>query len=550
MKRLMFTVGLSIALAGCNSTIDTATSAVASTGYDTVILNGRVIDPETKFDQVSNIGIIDGKIATITTSGISGGETIDATGHVVTAGFIDTHFHSLDIFAVKMGLRNGVTTGMDLEYGAYPVKDWYAKKDNEWPMNFGTCVSQEIVRMVVHDNFEITEPVDASNGISGGRNFAAQDGVSGWSVTKSNVDELNRINTMLDEGMQDGALCVGSTIGYATVGITATEMFEAQKVAANYGRFTGVHSRFHGRSSTPTEAQLGFNEVFTNAMLLKAPLLYSHNNDFGWWEIEEKLKLARAQGLNMWSEHYPYDAASTAIGSEQLVPAAVEGFLGYKYENVMFDPITDKFLTKKEYLATAKADPSRIVVIFVPSRKTWLPQWLKIEHMTVGSDAMMGTDANGDFLSWEDDYSKYAGHPRTAGSQAKVLRMGREMGIPLIHSLSQLSYWSALHLGDSGIEAMKVRGRMQENMVADIVIFDPLTVTDNADYKTGTNGLPSTGIPYVLVNGKFVVKDSKVQKVMAGQPIRFKEESKGRYELMTDEVYQGSRVIIDINKAK
>ena len=133
-----------------------ACSANGQDSYDVVILDGRVIDPETEFDAVRNVGIIDGKIAAITTSDISGGETIDAAGHVVTAGFIDTHFHSLDIFAVKLGLRDGVTTGMDLEYGAYPVKDWYAKKDNAWPMNFGTCVSQEVVRMVVHDGLEIT----------------------------------------------------------------------------------------------------------------------------------------------------------------------------------------------------------------------------------------------------------------------------------------------------------------------------------------------------------------------------------------------------------
>jgi N-acyl-D-aspartate/D-glutamate deacylase len=170
--------------------------------------------------------------------------------------------------------------------------------------------------------------------------------------------------------------------------------------------------------------------------------------------------------------------------------------------------------------------------------------------MTVGGDGMMGTDINGNQLGWDDDYTKYAGHPRTSGSHAKVLRMGREMGIPLMHSLSQLSYWSALHLGDSGIESMKVRGRMQQDMVADIVIFDPLTVTDNADYSSGKNGLPSTGIPYVLVNGQIVVKDSKVQKVMAGQSIRFDEESEGRYEPMTQDVYNGSRVTIDVTPPK
>ncbi len=507
----------------------TVTSAATAQSYDTVILNGRVMDPETMFDAVRNVGIKDGRIVKITEEKITGKETISATGHVVAPGFIDTHFHSLDMFAVKFALRDGVTSGMDLEYGAWPIDTWYAAKKGNWPMNYGTLVSQEVVRMIVHDGLVIKEPMDATNALFIGRGFAAKDGVKGWSVTRSNLEQMNRITAMLDEGLRLGALGLGSTVGYMTKGVSTYEMFEAQRAAARYGRMSGVHTRFHGSSATPTEAPLAFDELFTNAFLLDAPLLISHDNDYGWWEIEEKLKLARAKGLNMWSEYYPYDAASTSIGSEQLLPANLEGALGYKYEEVMYDPTQDKFLTNEEYQEIAKSEPGRIVILFIPPRKKWLPEWLKVPHMTVAGDGMPGLDAKGKSLGWDDPYEAYAGHPRTAGSHAKVLRMGREAGIPLLHTLAQLSYWSALHLGDAGIEAMKERGRMREGMIADITIFDPETVTDNSDYKAGTNGLPSTGIPYVLVNGQIVVRDSKAQKLMAGQAIRFPIEEKGRF---------------------
>jgi hypothetical protein len=383
------------------------------------------------------------------------------------------------------------------------------------------------------------------NALSDGRGFAAEDGVSGWSVTRSSLEQINTITSLLDDGLREGALGVGSSVGYMTRGVSSYEMFEAQRAAARYGRLTGVHSRFHGRASAPTEAPMGFDEVFTNAFLLDAPLLYSHNNDYGWWEIEEKLQLARAKGLNMWSEYYPYDAASTAIGSEQLAPASLEEALGYKYEDVLYDPIEDKFLTKQEYLDIAAREPGRIVVIFVPPRKQWLPMWLRVPHMTVAGDGMMGIGAQGNRLTWDDDHGKYAGHPRTAGSHAKVLRLGRENGISLMHSLSQLSYWSALHLGDAGIEAMQKRGRMQEGMVADITVFNPETVTDNADYKSGKNGSPSTGLPYVIVNGHIVVDDNKVQKVMAGQPVRYPVEDKGRHVDLTIEDWQNDFLIDD-----
>jgi N-acyl-D-glutamate deacylase len=71
---------------------------------------------------------------------------------------------------------------------------------------------------------------------------------------------------------------------------------------------------------------------------------------------------------------------------------------------------------------------------------------------------------------------------------------------------------------------------MQEGMDADIVIFNAETVTDNSTYAPGMGAIPSTGIPYVLVNGVIVVKDSEVLKVFPGQPIRFPVEEKGRID--------------------
>ena len=139
-------------------------------------------------------------------------------------------------------------------------------------------------------------------------------------------------------------------------------------------------------------------------------------------------------------------------------------------------------------------------------------------------------DKNGKSLTFDDPYEAYVGHPRTAGSHAKVLRLAREHDIPLMHTLKQLSYWSALHLGNAGLEAMKKRGRLQKGMVADITIFDAKTVTDNATHELGKQGLPSSGIPYVLVNGTVVVNDSKVLRVFPGQPIRYPTEESGRFE--------------------
>ena len=99
----------------------TASLPAWAADYDLVILNGRVMDPETMLDAVRNIGIKDGKIAVITTEAIAGKDILDAAGLVVAPGFIDTHVHSSNKFNIKMVMMDGVTSGMDFEAGALNV---------------------------------------------------------------------------------------------------------------------------------------------------------------------------------------------------------------------------------------------------------------------------------------------------------------------------------------------------------------------------------------------------------------------------------------------
>ncbi len=117
------------------------------------------------------------------------------------------------------------------------------------------------------------------------------------------------------------------------------------------------------------------------------------------------------------------------------------------------------------------------------------------------------------------------GHPRGAGTRARILRWQREgkLGdLTLMQALSKMSYMWADYLAKNGVESMKKKGRMQEGCDADIVVFDPKTVTDNSEmYPLEKNCLPSTGIPYVVVSGVVVVEDSKVLKdVFPGKPVR------------------------------
>ena len=89
--------------------------------YDTVIANGRVMDPESGLDSVRNIGIRAGRIEAISAGALNGTRVIDATGLVVAPGFIDLHEHGQQEESYSLLVRDGVTSALELEVGTAAV---------------------------------------------------------------------------------------------------------------------------------------------------------------------------------------------------------------------------------------------------------------------------------------------------------------------------------------------------------------------------------------------------------------------------------------------
>ena len=172
-----------------------ASSTIWANEYDVVILGGRVIDPETNFDQVANVGISGGWITAITDEAITGKETIEAKGLVMGPGFIDTEQHGLSAFGLKLNLRDGVTTQMDFEVGALNTSEWYAARKGKLQANYGTVASQEFARMRVHDKMELKGENISMPYLFTLRAESAKDGVNGWSVTKSTTEQMNQITS-------------------------------------------------------------------------------------------------------------------------------------------------------------------------------------------------------------------------------------------------------------------------------------------------------------------------------------------------------------------
>ena len=109
-------VALIFALAASTAQAKTITSEV----FDTVIEGGRVMDPETNFDAIANIGIRQGKITRISSDQLKGNHRINAEGLVVSPGFIDIHSHTPTRLGEHLSVLDGITTQLDLEAGSYP----------------------------------------------------------------------------------------------------------------------------------------------------------------------------------------------------------------------------------------------------------------------------------------------------------------------------------------------------------------------------------------------------------------------------------------------
>lgn len=516
MKRLFVNIGLL-------ATVMVLACTASASEYDLVVNNGRVMDPETNYDAIANVGISDGLIVAITEKPIAGKETIDATGLVVAPGFIDTHFHWTRPIGYKLALRDGVTTAMDLEAGVYGPRmgDWYEMHAGRSQVNYGTSSGHEFARSAVAQKVAEEDLLDATYSVIKSRGAGMA-----WAEKVLTLDEGNAMLALIDEGLRQGALGVASTVGYFP-GATAREMYEVQRAGADYGRLTSVHLR-HTPGTATTEAN-GAQEILANALALDAPAVINHFNNPGWELVQELLVRLRAEGHNVWGEIYPYAAGSTTINAAFIQPEIWVEKLGNAYEETMQDPLTGDFYTLEKYKKVVVEAPATQVVLYKMDPSA-IPDWCRLPGVVIASDAMM---VPGDWDSkpdWNTPYDKIPNtHPRLAGTHGTCLRIAREHDIPLMHILAASSYNPAKYLGATGLEAMQVRGRLQKGMVADITILDPETVRDNATYVKGT--VPTTGIPYVIVNGKTVVRDSKVLKgVSPGQPIRFPVEDKPRFE--------------------
>jgi hypothetical protein len=491
---------------------------MATETYDLVISGGRVIDPETGLDAVRNIGIKRNKIAAVTEKAIQGKETIDASGHVVCPGFIDMHHHNTGVpFGEKLALRDGVTTPMELEGGVYPVDEWYGSLEGKCRANYGASIGIVPIReSLFNPGYKTAFAGDWIYDMTGGGMTMS------WSKQVPTAEQIEQAEELLEAGLQQGSIGIGHVPGYMVDGCTQAESVIVQKLAGKYGQASFVHARFSSQMP-PTSGILGFLEQMAPQEVYGGGILFHHMSAQALRDTITGLELfdaAREKGIQVLGELYPYNYGASMVGADYLHPDNYGPNMGRDYKDII-EISNLKPLTKERYEELNKTNPFTNIMFYNATEED---VYKGVAHPTsvVGSDAFTYTirETGEIAMDWDVPFDSVNGHPRGAGTHARVLAWVREkkIDIPLSLAVSKMTYMIAQYLEDNGVPQMADKGRIQEGKDADITIFDPKTVQDNATMKDG--GLPSTGIPHVLVNGTVVVRDSEnVDDVFPGKPI-------------------------------
>ncbi len=224
-------------------------SAAFAQDYDLVINNGRVIDPETLFDDIANVGITDGRIVAISEDPLTGTETVDATGHIVAPGFIDTHFHFQMPIGYSLGLRDGLTSSMDFEMGCAGsyMAEWYEARAGVTGANYGCAVSHEAARAMFIDGSDGDYMKDGPLAAYETRKK------TGWSVTRPTLEQGNAILEEIDKGLRLAPLA--SAAPWATCGLASLHARCSRCRRSGHG-MAARPARIHAIRSAPTRPRL------------------------------------------------------------------------------------------------------------------------------------------------------------------------------------------------------------------------------------------------------------------------------------------------------
>ncbi|MCJ7703229.1 MAG: D-aminoacylase [Anaerolineales bacterium] len=535
---------------------------------DILIQNAEIIDGTNKPRYQGDIVIEGGKISDILRSDDrkegspvrSAAKVIDASGRVVVPGFIDMHSHAdLTLMVAPESeslVRQGITTVVGGQCGLSPAPlSKKSKKEAMRTINVvgapqGSFPSDGVASFGAYLDYAASKKpaVNLVPLVAQGMVRAA---VMGYQATRPNSDQIEEMRGLVEDSMQQGAFGISTGLIYPPGSFSSTEeLIEVVKPAAAYGGIYFSHIR-----NEAGELLESLQEAIRIGRETGLPVQISHLKAAGkanWEKAAAALDLieaARAEGLDVSADMYPYTAGSTHLAA--LLPAwAVEGGMTSVFKRLLFP------WERKKIIAAMKAGEGEVVeaiewdkvlicrssnpahtlryisdlaaaegkdpyiwtldalvktlgnigmVIILMAEENVA---LKMQHPAV----MFGTDGFG--MATEGPMSTGMLHPRCFGTYPRIFgKYVREEGLLSLEEAS----WKA-----SGFPAQKLglkdRGTIQKGLQADLVNFDPATIRDRATYENPLQY--PLGIDTVVVNGQIAFHEGQQSSRRFGIVVR------------------------------
>jgi N-acyl-D-amino-acid deacylase len=525
--------------------------------FDVLIKNGLLYDGTGSSGFRADLGVSGGRIAAIgNLEGAAGASVIDASGKIVCPGFIDTHSHSGILALCKPdtphNVMQGITTcvvGQDA-MGAAPIAGEFVGPWKKAMAGLEGSYDLDWSWRSLSDYLDRLDAVDL------GPNFAmlAPHGnirmcVMGLENRKPTAEELEKMKALLQECLDQGAFGMSTGMIYPPCSFADTEEFiELGRVLEKNDAVFVTHQRSEADAILPS-----MDEIIEIGKKSGCRIHFSHFKVAGrknWAKFDEvlgKLDECSRQKIRVSVDQYPYVAGSTTL-SVILPPWVHDGGTDRMLERLA-DPKARKRMTEDIEKGIPGwdnfVDFAGVDGIFVTFVKTEKNQWAVGKSLVEIGEKMgkspleatydllleeEGSAGLVDFYGLEEHVVRILQrpeqnvctdgimggkpHPRVYGTYPRVLgKYVREGALDMAAAIRKMTGKPAEVLG------IKDRGLLQVGLAADIVVFDPETVRDTADYSDPIR-YPE-GIEQVLVNGEILVKDGIHRPGRAGRVLRY-----------------------------
>ncbi len=449
---------------------------------DLLIRNGTIVDPVMgKF--TANIGIKGHKINLVSDQETEADEILEASGLMITPGFIDIHMHESEVkndtanremfeYMAQMGVTTAIGGNCGLNTGLKNTADYFNLLEKDGiPVNYagysGYCFIRE------HCGYDRNSPLD--------------------------YPKLSKLTPLIKNDLDKGACGVSLGLEY-NPGISTEEMLWVGRLVKEYpGRLISAHYRYDSNRSLEALA-----ELIILARETGVPVQVSHIgscNAFGrMTPALDMLDNAVWAGVDISADVYPYNAFSTMIGSAVFDDGCFESW-GKSYNSLLVAEGKYRGLTCTEEIfhELRKQAPETLMVAFVMD-ETEVIEALKHPGIMIASDGFLRSGQ---------------GHPRGTGAFPRVIGkyVRDEKQLDLVEAIKKMTLLPARRL------ELSHKGRIDQGYDADLVIFDFDNIIDQSDYENPA--VPPKGIEYVFVGGKAVVKNGSYIGGDNGRVIRF-----------------------------